>query len=102
MSWGGAILNLRGIIGRIYVKHHITLLHTKYTSFGSCGFRCCGLVVSGMKIFFICFPGTARTDPMGMVVRLYKEDYLTLLHTIYKSYRAYGFREKGFCVFSPM
>ena len=39
IPWGGAILNPRSIIGRIYVKHHITLLHTKYTSFGSCGFK---------------------------------------------------------------
>ena len=37
--WGGAILNPRGIIDRIYVKHQITLLHTKYTSFGYCGFK---------------------------------------------------------------
>ena len=39
VPWGGANLYTRGIIGRIYVKHHIILLHTKYTSFGSCGFR---------------------------------------------------------------
>ena len=39
VPWGGAILNPRGIIGRIYVKHHTALLHTKYTSFGSCSFR---------------------------------------------------------------
>ena len=25
--------------GRIYVELHLTFLHTKYTSFGSCGFR---------------------------------------------------------------
>ena len=37
--WNGAILNTRGIIGRIYVKHHITLLHTKYTIFVPCCFR---------------------------------------------------------------
>ena len=36
---GGAILNTRSKIGRIYVKLHITLLHTKHTSFDSCGFR---------------------------------------------------------------
>ena len=29
VPWGGAILNPRGIIDRIYVKHHITLPHTK-------------------------------------------------------------------------
>ena len=29
----------RGMIHRIYVKLHISMLHTKYRSFGSCGFR---------------------------------------------------------------
>ena len=29
----------RGMIGRIYVEYHLTLLHTKYTSFRPCGFR---------------------------------------------------------------
>ena len=47
VPWDGAILNPKGITGRIYVKHHLTLLHTKYTSFGSCGFR--------KEDFFICF-----------------------------------------------
>ena len=33
-------LDPRGMIGRIYVEYHITLLHTKYTSFfRPCGFR---------------------------------------------------------------
>ena len=35
----GIIFDPRGMIGRIYVEHHITLLHTTYKSFGSCGFR---------------------------------------------------------------
>ena len=34
-----AILEPRGMIGRTYVELHMTLLHTKYRSFGSCGFR---------------------------------------------------------------
>ena len=29
----------RGMIGRIYVEYHLTLLHTKYKSFRPCGFR---------------------------------------------------------------
>ena len=29
----------RGMIGRIYVEYHLTLLHTKYTNFRPCGFR---------------------------------------------------------------
>ena len=33
--WGGAILNHTTIIGRIYIKRHITLVHLKkYTNFG--------------------------------------------------------------------
>ena len=36
---GVAILDPRGMIGRIYVEYHLTLLHTKYTSFRPCGFR---------------------------------------------------------------
>ena len=35
---GGAIFDPRGMIGRIYIENHYTLLHTKYESFGSCGF----------------------------------------------------------------
>ena len=36
---GVANLDPRGIIGRIYEEYHLTLLHTKYTSFRPCGFR---------------------------------------------------------------
>ena len=35
----GAISDPRGILGSIYVKLHITMMHTKYRSFGCCGFR---------------------------------------------------------------
>ena len=37
--WGGVILDPSVIIGRIYSKLRITMLHTKYRSFWSCGFR---------------------------------------------------------------
>ena len=37
--WGGAISDPRGMLIRIYVKLHITMLHTKHRSFGFCGFR---------------------------------------------------------------
>ena len=37
--WGMVNLDPRGMIGRIYVEYHLTLLHTKYTSFRLCGFR---------------------------------------------------------------
>ena len=36
---GVANLDPKGIIGRISVEYHLTLLHTKYTSFRPCGFR---------------------------------------------------------------
>ena len=36
---GGAIFDPRGMIGRIYIEDHLTLLHTKYESSGPCGFR---------------------------------------------------------------
>ena len=36
---GVAKLDPRGMIGRIYVEYHLTLHHTKYTSFMPCGFR---------------------------------------------------------------
>ena len=36
---GRARMEPRGSIGRIYKEDHYTLLHTKYESFGSCGFR---------------------------------------------------------------
>ena len=35
---GVANLDPRGMNGRIYVEYHLTLLHTKYTSFRPCGF----------------------------------------------------------------
>ena len=36
---GVANLDPRSMIGRIYIEYHLTLLHTKYTSFRPCGFR---------------------------------------------------------------
>ena len=56
-SWGRAIFDPRGMIGRIY---HQTLLHTKYKSFWSCGFG---------EDFFLCFshdtPGAGPVRPQG-------------------------------------
>ena len=46
--WGGAMSDPRGILDRIYVKLHKAMLHTKYRSFGCCGFR--------EEIFFMYFP----------------------------------------------
>ena len=45
---GGAIVDPRGMVGRIYKDDHYTLLHTKYESSGPCGF--------GEEDFFMFFP----------------------------------------------
>ena len=37
--WGVAGSEPRGLIGRIYVGYHYTLLHTQYISCGPLGFR---------------------------------------------------------------
>ena len=42
------IFDPRGMIGRIYIEDHYTLLHTKYESFGPRGF--------GEEDFFYVFP----------------------------------------------
>ena len=64
---GGAHMDPRGTVGRIYKKDHYTLLHTKYESFGSCGF--------GEEDFFYVFyvfyvlpmtpPGRGLYEPQG-------------------------------------
>ena len=38
-AWGEASLEPRGLIGRIYVGDHNTLLHTQYISYEPHGFR---------------------------------------------------------------
>ena len=58
----GAILDPRGIDGRIYKEDHYTLLHTKYESCGPCGF--------GEEHFFMFFfsmtpPGRGLYGPQG-------------------------------------
>ena len=70
--WGGAIFAPRGMIDRIYIEDHYTLLHTKYESFGPCGFR--------EEDFFLYFPHDAPGagpvwTPGGTVGRIYEEDH---------------------------
>ena len=36
---GVANLDSRGMIGRIYIEYHLTLLHTEYTRFRPSGLR---------------------------------------------------------------
>ena len=72
------------------------MLHTKYESFGPCGFG---------EDFFMFFPrhprGRASMDPRGTVGRIYKEDHYTLLHTKYESSGPCGFGEEDFLKFFP-
>ena len=94
---GGAIFDPRGMIGRIYIEDHYTLLHTKYESFGPCGFG---------EEDFLCFApsrpqGGACMDPRGTVGRIYKEDHYTLLHTKYERSGTCGFGEEDFLKFIP-
>ena len=66
--WGGAHMDPRGTVGRIYKEDHYTLLLTKYESSGPCGFG---------EEDFLCFShcksmgandprGGAIFDPRGM------------------------------------
>ena len=74
---GGARMDPRGTVGRIYKEDHYTLLLTKYESSGPCGF---------VEEDFLCFShcksmgandprGGAIFDPRGMIGRIYIEDH---------------------------
>ena len=86
----------RGTVGRIYKEDYYTLLHTKYGSFGSCGFG----EEDFLKVFPMTPPGRARMDSRGTVGRIYKEDHYTLLLTKYESSGLCGFGEEDFLSFS--
>ena len=79
---GVASLDPNGLIGRIYVVDHYTLLHTKYISCGPHGFR---------EEDFLSYShytsmgtnnpqGVANLDPRGMVGMFYVGDHLTWFH----------------------
>ena len=55
-SRGRVIFDPRGMIGRIYIEDHYTSLHTKYESFGPCGF--------GEEDFFMFFLMTPGAGPV--------------------------------------
>ena len=74
---GGARMDPRGTVGRIYKEDHYTLLLTKYESSGPCGFG---------EEDFLCFShcksmgandprGGDIFDPRGMIGRIYIEDH---------------------------
>ena len=94
-------LDPRGMIGRIYVGDHKTLLHTKYLSSGPYGFREEDfLSFSHYKFMGANEPwSVTNLDPRGMIGGIYVGDHLTLLHTKYLSSGPYGFREEDFLSF---
>ena len=96
----------RGIIVVFYKEENLKLLHTKIKGIG--------LVVSEKKAF-VCFShckymyigandprGGAIFDPRGMIGRIYKGNYYTLLSTKYKSSGLCGFREENVLMFFPL
>ena len=94
---GIANLDPRGMVGRIYVGDHLTLLHTKYLSSGSYGF----IEEAFFSFFFYCkstganeLRSVANLDPRGMIGRIYVGDHLSLLHTKYLSSGPYGCSEE--------
>ena len=101
---GGACMNPRGTVGRIYKEDHYTLLLTKM--------KALGLVVSEKKIFFMfshCKSmgandprGGAIFYPRGMIGRIYKKDHYTLLHTKYEGSGPCDFGEEDFFMFCPI
>ena len=91
----------RGMVGRIYVGGHFTLLHTKYLSYGLYGFR---EEVFFLSFFFFHYKSMGAKEPRGltnlaprsMIGRIYVRDHLALLHTKYLSFGPCGFREEDF------
>ena len=74
--WGVASLGTRGLIGRIYVGDHLTLLHTKYIIWGSHGFREDFLSFSHYKCMGANDPlGMASLDPRYLTGRIYVGDH---------------------------
>ena len=72
-----ASLEPRGLIGRIYVGDHYTLLHIKYISCGPHGFREEDyLSFSHYKSMGANDPwGVASLDPRGFIGRIYVGDH---------------------------
>ena len=95
-----------GLIGKIYVGDHYTLLHTQYISCWPPGFREDFLSFSHYKSIGASDPwGVARLDQKGLIGRIYVHnvvDYYTLLHTKYISSVPHGFREEDFFKFFPL
>ena len=74
---GMAKFDPRGMIGIIYNGDYQTLLHTKYRSFGPCGFIDADFFsFSHYKSMETINPrGVAKFDPRGMAGTIYVEDH---------------------------
>ena len=96
-------MNPRGTVGRIYKEDHYTLLLTKYESSGPCGFvEEDSLCFSHCKSMGVNDPwGGAIFVHRGVIGRIYKKDYYTLLHTKYEGSGPCGFGEEDFLCFAP-
>ena len=101
---GGAISDPRGMLGRIYVNLHITMLHTKYRSFGCCGFR-----EEDFSCIFHCKPMTDNDAPRAGPVwtpgaRLAGFIKRTTIHCYIQNMKALGLvvSEKIFFYVFPM
>ena len=71
-----ASLEPRGLIGRIYVGDHKTLLHTKYISCGPHGIREDFFSFSHYKSMGANFlRGIASLGPRGLIGRIYVGDH---------------------------
>ena len=74
---GMANLDPRGMVGRIYIGDHQTLLHTKYMSCGPHGFR----EEDFLRFFHYKSMGAndprgiANLDPRGIIGRIYVGDH---------------------------
>ena len=74
--WGVASLEPRGLVSRIYVGDHLTLLYTKYISCGPQGFREDILSFFHYKSMGANDPrGVASLDPSGLIYRIYVGDH---------------------------
>ena len=95
-SRGGACIDPRGMVGRIYIEDHYTLLHTKYESSGPCGF--------GEEDFFLYFshdaPGAGPfLTPGARLAGFIKK---ITIHTKYQSSRPYGYGEEDIFYVFPI
>ena len=77
---GGACMNPRGTVGRIYKEEHYILLQTKYESSGPCGF--------GEEDFFI-FCHVTRISRSN-----FSSPYPWMLHIKFQLDRPSGFRDE--------